>query len=764
MTLTISRSIEISQKPAKSGRNDPCYCGSGKKYKKCHLLKEQVYNPDEKSNYLTKLLDWAMDKPWFKDIFAREIDQVFGRGAQVEENEVDSLLEALLFEAHIESKTPLELFVEQADLSEADRKYYQHWIDESIFSTFEVKKVSIGSSLEIQDFHGGKIYLVYEKLATYSLQEGMSIMTRIIPYREQWVFTGANLGAFPKEALYMLQREISSHSMPRLPQLEYVRHEFGKAQKIEETIRAMNFSMLKLRLKKEFEKRNIAIDVDELDSKIEKKESIKLESLIKQIAKKCTAEKDLNFLTELLYEMHHKHPIFQKLKEEPGPKEKMLISQMMHEAKLQFLDKVPAEKINQLLKGFSNRWFDTKQKELGDMTPREIILEERRERGHPYKEISYSLNVSRIPLPHQQENMFDQYDKAVRLMQRKQNYLEALRLLSTYTPSSLPDPFRWYNNVGICLINLGEMELAKLYFQKALDKNPSYDLPRTNLKNYDSQDTYDSMKKRGRQILFASVITDNIDLSCKEIADSEIVKDAYVFFHYLTKDTITLTPKRKFIPFRQVKQINREFVHPDPLYAIDDKDFPYREEWQMPKVNFLTVVSLTAGILKEDGNTLRLTKKGEKIVRSPPQQLWNTLFSTWLVKVGWEHVGERPSTIGRLSGRFNSIFQDRTFELFGILFRLGESFTLSDLVEKISSPKKNLQDTSMYYEVVLEKSFFCFLEWFGLIQTQHRGKMLSIFGIKSPKTIYKVTSLGKCVVGEIKESMHEAIPVNIPLL
>jgi hypothetical protein len=30
-----TKSPEISQKPH-LGRNDPCYCGSGKKYKKCH--------------------------------------------------------------------------------------------------------------------------------------------------------------------------------------------------------------------------------------------------------------------------------------------------------------------------------------------------------------------------------------------------------------------------------------------------------------------------------------------------------------------------------------------------------------------------------------------------------------------------------------------------------------------------------------------------------------------------------------------------------
>jgi len=27
--------------PAKLGRNDPCWCGSGKKYKKCHLDEDQ---------------------------------------------------------------------------------------------------------------------------------------------------------------------------------------------------------------------------------------------------------------------------------------------------------------------------------------------------------------------------------------------------------------------------------------------------------------------------------------------------------------------------------------------------------------------------------------------------------------------------------------------------------------------------------------------------------------------------------------------------
>jgi hypothetical protein len=32
---------------SKVGRNDPCYCGSGKKYKKCCLLKDEEKNLEE---------------------------------------------------------------------------------------------------------------------------------------------------------------------------------------------------------------------------------------------------------------------------------------------------------------------------------------------------------------------------------------------------------------------------------------------------------------------------------------------------------------------------------------------------------------------------------------------------------------------------------------------------------------------------------------------------------------------------------------------
>jgi preprotein translocase subunit SecA len=37
---TVTRPVPRTPTGQKIGRNDPCYCGSGKKYKKCHLLQQ----------------------------------------------------------------------------------------------------------------------------------------------------------------------------------------------------------------------------------------------------------------------------------------------------------------------------------------------------------------------------------------------------------------------------------------------------------------------------------------------------------------------------------------------------------------------------------------------------------------------------------------------------------------------------------------------------------------------------------------------------
>jgi len=37
--------------PGKAGRNDPCWCGSGKEYKKCHLAEDEKREAEQSNRF-----------------------------------------------------------------------------------------------------------------------------------------------------------------------------------------------------------------------------------------------------------------------------------------------------------------------------------------------------------------------------------------------------------------------------------------------------------------------------------------------------------------------------------------------------------------------------------------------------------------------------------------------------------------------------------------------------------------------------------------
>ena len=72
-----SSSATLPRHLAKIGRNDPCPCGSGKKYKDCHQKEGEVFleklaraQDKERLKELREELK-AKGVPWFKRIFLR---------------------------------------------------------------------------------------------------------------------------------------------------------------------------------------------------------------------------------------------------------------------------------------------------------------------------------------------------------------------------------------------------------------------------------------------------------------------------------------------------------------------------------------------------------------------------------------------------------------------------------------------------------------------------------------------------------------------
>jgi hypothetical protein len=60
---TAAISTHERNSPMKVGRNDPCHCGSGQKYKKCHLLKDEAAHAAELAAQRAAQVEPAADAP-----------------------------------------------------------------------------------------------------------------------------------------------------------------------------------------------------------------------------------------------------------------------------------------------------------------------------------------------------------------------------------------------------------------------------------------------------------------------------------------------------------------------------------------------------------------------------------------------------------------------------------------------------------------------------------------------------------------------------
>jgi len=221
MPLTISHLIDITEKK-NIKRNDPCYCGSGKKYKKCHLAQDEGYTSHRRGGYISRVIEWVMRYAWFKDALAEKLHKVYGTHPRIEENQMAVVVEALVYEWKYEGKTPLQQFVEKANLNSSDRTYYQSWIDKTVFSLFIVEEVNLGTSILLREIIHEKRYLVFEKTGSYSLQSSMMIMSRLVPLDEGWMMTGADISVLPKEMMCVFEREKKHGRFKQISELEWI--------------------------------------------------------------------------------------------------------------------------------------------------------------------------------------------------------------------------------------------------------------------------------------------------------------------------------------------------------------------------------------------------------------------------------------------------------------------------------------------------------------------------------------------------------------
>ena len=172
------------------GRNEPCWCGSGRKYKKCHLGHEQLPLAERVNWLYQKAVQHAEAAGW------RELLAEVGYERYRHTHDLADALDAAMADPLVMDVVLFEggafaefLQVRGSLLPDDERLLAEQWllVDRSVF---EVEGVNPGASVTVRDVRNGDVHEVRERTASRQLKVGQLICTRVVPAGDSMQFFG----------------------------------------------------------------------------------------------------------------------------------------------------------------------------------------------------------------------------------------------------------------------------------------------------------------------------------------------------------------------------------------------------------------------------------------------------------------------------------------------------------------------------------------------------------------------------------------------
>jgi hypothetical protein len=168
-------------RPGDRGRNDPCWCGSGKKYKKCHLAADEAAPrtgtsaaealpaaaaDDSEARLRRRLIDFSNDTLG-EGGMEKSLLAFIGNQAPAGSDEQSLAMEALDWMIHDYvpprlGHTMIEEFVKRnPDLTPREREMLDAW-SRARFSMLEVREVEPGAGVHVTDLLAGGEFFVHD--------------------------------------------------------------------------------------------------------------------------------------------------------------------------------------------------------------------------------------------------------------------------------------------------------------------------------------------------------------------------------------------------------------------------------------------------------------------------------------------------------------------------------------------------------------------------------------------------------------------------
>lgn len=778
MPLTVSQTEQIQDK--KVGRNDLCPCGSGKKYKKC-CMQKRSYSPSTKSSQMGHVGDWLSEQDWYRAMLTNYIKVLFGEEPAMEEDEMIVVTETVIFEHKYKGYTPFEHFLRGAELTPQERDLYESWRDNTLFSFFEVLDIEKGTSITLEDLYTGERYVALERMATYGVEPGYIMPVRLLPCNENWMLTGAIGTIYPQSMKRTVNKMVDSGA-DSMTQLEYThmmltKNKMDSKPNFTKDYETMSHDELRELLKYRLSERGYESRLKEIETEVSAKKS-NIQKCISILSGASYAHADMQDLVSIFMCLNNSHPSRSSLS--------MSIGEEEHKLRDEAMDLVTNEKIPETLskeerekkvKGYIDAWLDKKNKKYGNKTPREVILEERRSLGNNDKTIEIA------PEFYSFESIDpDAYNQAIRDMQNK-DFIPALNLFAEYAenPYLLPEPFRWYNNVGVCLCYLGEEELGKKYVEQAITLEQTYEAAKKNLETLFSQrnSEADIEIERGRRDVLSVAMEGFFPKDCSPFARTDIVEDACAFLTYIQNNEVKRKQKRwhytspcGWIIEKDAAQINELLVTPTEADEVTEKTKKAHDNGSTllyPKVHVLYLLMEKAGYIEAKGQSVQCTEDGEEFLSWPSRDKWTGLFYTWLEELDWKKVVFSTSKeFSSFANYYNNVIS--TFLL--TVLSSEKKVQLKELVEKTymkySNELKSIESEEkkaylLLHFIAVERLIMLYLTWFGLIDVVDVSKLDKENPQLDKYLNYslRATKLGKCVYKHITQEMKDVIPKEI---
>lgn len=194
----------------KVGRNDPCPCGSGKKYKKCCLLKQSAApgpsRPSGPESRLQERLDTYIERSLPKTEVRRAMREYFGGRMDLDERTLEfdpdtvdaewpAFLDWLLHDFRLSGgQTPLARFLaERGHSLPAEERAILEERQDTAVALLEVVDLDPGKSLTLRDVFGGETIQVREVRGSLSAARWDLLSNRVIRVQGERQLAGAGI-------------------------------------------------------------------------------------------------------------------------------------------------------------------------------------------------------------------------------------------------------------------------------------------------------------------------------------------------------------------------------------------------------------------------------------------------------------------------------------------------------------------------------------------------------------------------------------------